>query len=98
MSERAQQKLRLLEQLLKEQGVKTPARETIGKRADASIYPLSFAQKRLWFLNHLEPGPQYNDHFNLRIQGPLKVSALQWSLNQIVQRHEALRAKFHTEH
>lgn len=97
MSERALQKLKLLEQMLKEQGVKAPAREAIAKRADSSTHPLSFAQKRLWFLNHLEPGSQYNDHFNLRLQGPLKVPALQWSLNQIVQRHEALRATFHAQ-
>src|SRR5579884_614820 len=97
MSERASQKLRLLDLLLSEEGIKAPANQGIARRPNVDHFPLSCAQKRLWFLNHLEPGPQYNDHFNLRIHGPLHVPALQASLGEIVRRHEALRARFVVE-
>ncbi len=54
--------------------------------------PLSFAQQRLWFLDHLEPGsPLYNVAAAVRLTGPLDVIAFGQSLNEIVQRHEALR-------
>jgi len=57
--------------------------------------PLSFAQRRLWFLDQLEPGGTvYNVPAALRIKGPLAFETLQRSLNEIVARHEALRTTF----
>ncbi|MFN8596433.1 MAG: amino acid adenylation domain-containing protein [Anaerolineae bacterium] len=57
--------------------------------------PLSFAQQRLWFLEQLAPGSLfYNLPTALRLCGRLDVSALERSLNAIVQRHEALRTTF----
>ena len=54
--------------------------------------PLSFAQTRLWFIDRLEPGSDaYNVPMAVRLKGPLKLMALQHSLNRIVRRHEALR-------
>ncbi|MDB6124520.1 MAG: hypothetical protein JWQ71_3513 [Pedosphaera sp.] len=54
--------------------------------------PLSFAQRRLWFIDRLEPGSHaYNVPTALRLKGTLNVEALQASLNRIVSRHEALR-------
>ena len=40
--------------------------------------PLSFAQKRLWFLNQLEAGTAlaYNMRLSLRLKGKLRVEAL----------------------
>src|SRR5579872_7090393 len=90
----SQHKLGLLEQLLREQGISATAKPVIGRRPNQAGFPLSFAQRRLWFLDQLEPGPHYNDHFHLRLQGQLHVPALQSSLNEIVRRHEALRATF----
>lgn len=58
-------------------------------------YPLSFAQARLWFLDQLETGnPAYNIAFALRLKGALNLAVLEDSINEIVQRHEALRTTF----
>ncbi|MBD2559795.1 MULTISPECIES: non-ribosomal peptide synthetase [Nostoc] len=59
--------------------------------------PLSFAQQRLWFIDQLEPGSSlYNDTIAVRLTGTLNIAALAQSLNEIVQRHEALRTTFTT--
>ncbi len=57
--------------------------------------PLSFAQRRLWFLDQLEgPNAIYNISGALKFSGPLNISALQHSLTITVQRHEVLRTTF----
>ncbi|MEO1765199.1 MAG: condensation domain-containing protein, partial [Cyanobacteria bacterium J06629_18] len=46
-------------------------------------FPLSFAQKRLWFLDKLQPeSSAYNIPAALRLTGSLNIIALQKSLNQ----------------
>jgi amino acid adenylation domain-containing protein len=60
--------------------------------------PLSFAQRRIWFLDQFEPGSSvYNMPTALRLTGTLNVGALVQSLTAIVQRHEALRTTFATD-
>ncbi|TMQ67695.1 MAG: amino acid adenylation domain-containing protein, partial [Candidatus Eisenbacteria bacterium] len=57
--------------------------------------PVSFAQKRLWFIDQLQPGsPAYNIPLALRLRGRLDAGALERSLEAIVGRHEALRTVF----
>jgi len=57
-------------------------------------YPLSFAQRRLWFLDQLEPGnTAYNLSFGVRLKGKLSADALERSLGEIVRRHEVLRTQ-----
>jgi len=59
------------------------------------VFPASFAQQRLWFVDRLEPGaPTYNVPLAFHVSGPLDVSALEWSLNELVRRHEILRTTF----
>ncbi|MDB4894665.1 MAG: amino acid adenylation domain protein, partial [Firmicutes bacterium] len=57
--------------------------------------PLSFAQQRLWFVDQFEPATAlYNIPAVIRLSGPLDVAALEQSLNEIIRRHETLRATF----
>ena len=64
------------------------------RRAEEGV-PLSYAQQRLWLIEQLEPGnAAYNMSFGVRLEGALEQEALQWSLNEIVRRHEALRTSF----
>ncbi|MEW5927673.1 MAG: amino acid adenylation domain-containing protein, partial [Gemmatimonadota bacterium] len=59
--------------------------------------PLSFAQERLWFLEQLDPGgAAYVMAGALRLAGALDAAALEWSLGEVVRRHEALRTTFRT--
>lgn len=56
---------------------------------------LSFPQERLWFLDQLGGNNSaYNIPFAFRIGGSLDKSALEQSLKEILQRHEALRTTF----
>jgi len=55
-------------------------------------FPVSFAQRRLWFLDQLEPGePTYNVPFAMWLDGPLDEEALQRALDATVARHAVLR-------
>src|SRR6185295_7697520 len=59
------------------------------------VFPLSYAQQRLWFLNHLEPdSPFYNMAAAVRLKGSLDTRALEAALGEVVRRHEALRTVF----
>lgn len=70
---------------------------SIQPRAKDEVPPLSFSQQRLWFLDQFEPGnAAYNIPMAMRLKGTLNVAALQQALNEIVNRHEALRTNFDT--
>jgi amino acid adenylation domain-containing protein len=59
------------------------------------VFPATFAQQRLWFLEQLQPGgTSYLIPWSLRISGKLDPEALRRSLNEIVRRHEILRTTF----
>ena len=62
---------------------------------DSFVFPVTFAQQRMWFLNRLQPGSSfYNSPWSLRLTGPLHVEALERSLGEILRRHEILRTTF----
>ena len=61
------------------------------------VFPLSFAQQRLWFLHQLAPdNPFYNVPAAIRLTGTLDRTALERSFQEIVRRHAALRTSFTT--
>ncbi|MEU3412796.1 non-ribosomal peptide synthase/polyketide synthase [Streptomyces sp. NPDC006658] len=57
--------------------------------------PLSFTQERMWFLQRLQgDSGTYNIPLDIRLSGPLDVSALDAALTDLVDHHEALRTLY----
>jgi len=80
-----------------------PQRQKQGVKAvsqpERNAPPLSFAQQRLWFLDHLYPNTSiYNVRLAIRLSGILHKKALQQAFNTLVQRHETLRTTFTAPH
>jgi amino acid adenylation domain-containing protein len=72
-------------------GVSVPAIIPIGH--DDPL-PVSFSQRRLWFLHKLDPRlTAYNIPARFRITGTLSAPALEKALNEIIKRHEVLRTR-----
>ena len=56
--------------------------------------PLSFSQRRLWFLQKVDPSlTAYNIPATFRITGAVNIAALEQALKEIVNRHEVLRTR-----
>ncbi|MEG3877084.1 amino acid adenylation domain-containing protein [Microcoleus sp. herbarium7] len=71
------------------------ADELFNRETEVFVFPASFAQQRLWFLDRLAPGnPFYNVSTALRLTGSLNSIALEQAFNEIVRRHEILRTTF----
>ena len=65
------------------------------EETEVFVFPTSFAQQRLWFLDQLAPGNAfYNVSTALRLTGSLNFTALKQTFNEIVCRHETLRTMF----
>ena len=68
------------------------------RRESRQTAPLSFAQRRVWFLEELEPGlPVQNVARVVRLEGPLDEEAFARAVGAIVERHESLRTTLENE-
>ncbi|WP_411107764.1 amino acid adenylation domain-containing protein [Streptomyces sp. cmx-4-9] len=71
------------------------ARIALTPRARPDAVPLSYAQRRQWFLNRFEEGTAaYNVPFAVRLTGAVDRAALQAALTDLVERHEILRTLY----
>ncbi len=74
-------------------GAQSPRDVEIARVADTPV--LSFAQQRLWVIEHLEgASAAHVEGGGLRLAGPLDVDALQRALEALVARHQSLRVAF----
>jgi amino acid adenylation domain-containing protein len=77
-----------------------PTREAGGSAAslparEPGPLPLSLGQRRLWFIEQLEPGRStYHVPAAIRLRGACVPTALEQSFADLVRRHEALRTRF----
>src|SRR3981189_3751330 len=84
-----------VEALVQRLGDAHPARAALRALARPAEIPLSFAQRRLWFLDRLEGArATYTIPLALRVQGVLERPALEAALGDLVERHESLRTIF----
>jgi len=89
------QKLEQLAQLLARRQESVPSAQTITRRKSTGPAPLSFAQRRMWFLHQLDPtSAAFNIALAMRLTGPVDLSAMERSLLEVTRRHESLRTTF----
>jgi amino acid adenylation domain-containing protein len=59
------------------------------------LFPLSFAQERLWLAEQISPGTaNYNMPAAVELRGELDIAALEAALSGVLERHDALRSAF----
>src|SRR6266545_8058328 len=88
-------RLELLERLLREDDLEASVAAQIRPLRHDGEPPLSFAQRRLWFLDQMVPARAvYNVPYGVRLRGTLDVPALERATGEIVRRHETLRTTF----
>ncbi len=65
-----------------------------GNRSKYNMAPVSYAQRRLWFIDKMDESPAYNLPAVLLLEGKLDAGALENAFGEIIRRHEILRTCF----
>src|SRR5215216_1816703 len=98
LAELSPERRRLVELLLRQQAQAAPELSStacILPRHPSEPCPLSLAQLPLWFAQQWDPhSTAYNFPIAVRLRGACELSALEYSLQALIQRHEALRTTF----
>jgi amino acid adenylation domain-containing protein len=75
--------------------ITVPEPSTLSPEEEIFIFPTSFAQQRLWFLDRLMPGHRlYVVEVAIHLEGAVEMSALSWAIDALVARHESFRTTF----
>jgi hypothetical protein len=89
---------RLVERWLRTQAEPTPQPASASRilpRPATDVCPIAFAQQPLWFAQQWDPhSTAYNFPIAVRLRGACELPVLEYSLQALVQRHEALRTTF----
>ena len=96
MSDAMARKRELLRQRLAEQGLAATA-ETVAvpARSDGDTTALAVAQRRLWFVSYRDPSDtSLTVPVALRVTGDLDEDALRRAFDEVLARHETLRATY----
>lgn len=56
----------------------------------------SFSQRRLWYLEQVDPTPRYNVQAAIHFRGEIDLTVLRASLQHVVDRHEILKSAYPT--
>ncbi|PZO88509.1 MAG: hypothetical protein DI626_01615, partial [Micavibrio aeruginosavorus] len=76
---------------------KDAAITTIANDNDIDIFPLSYGQERLWFLNEYESESNrqaYNEPIVIRVRGDLNISRLKESVHKMIVKHKSFQTVF----
>ena len=91
------EKRRLLERLLKKEGI-DPVSLPIARRRAVQRASVSYAQRGLWLTERLVEGSSvYNISALAEFNGPLDADVMRSCFQEIVRRHEALRTRFEVD-
>ncbi|MFF5675059.1 condensation domain-containing protein, partial [Streptomyces hygroscopicus] len=95
----ADRRTELLRRRLQGQGGHGPDEPALVRRVSGERKVPSFGQRRLWFLDLLQPGHiGYNmPDASYRIRGALDVDALVRAIRRLVERHEVVRSRFESK-
>ncbi len=85
----------LLEARLKGLAKPVARQPGIVPRGGGPVHPMSYAQERLWFLDHLSPGnPFYNIPCSSLMAADLDIGVMERALTEVARRHDAIRTVF----
>ncbi|KAI1293954.1 BcPKS5, polyketide synthase [Xylaria venustula] len=70
-------------------------RKAVVARSTELVEPMTFGQRRFWFLSHFISDPTtFNIAYRFKLQGAIRTDDLAKAVESITKRHEALRTRF----